>query len=846
MLGLDPRRAVTGRHFSRSEPLLSGCAHLGLLRPMLAGLVIFASIIGTFLTASPAHAVPNTGTGGVFVPASGRLLDTRVSPNTAMTAGTWRTIQIAGQSGLPADGIGAVVLAAAAVNMTGQGHLYGRPDDSADSTLIMIYDGGGLGTTENAASLAVAADGTIQIETTTTADVVLDLEGYYTSNEDGTAPGGFVPVAGTRIVDSRTGLGVPHATIGSDQSVTVQVAGNAGIPADASGIAANFIAISSDINGYITPYAAGSPKPTRSLNYPGGVVTSLTAQVALSSDGKLTVSNHGGIIDLVIDIQGYFTSAPGGGALFTPASGRLYDTRVSPNSAVGANSVRAIPIAGVSGMPTMGSGMIAVVVVLTAIKSTSDHENTTVWADGAPEPETTGINSTDATIRTNTITVPLGANGKIDLANNSASPTDYVIDLEGWYINPVAPTITCPQPYSAGRWTTGVPSTPISCNVHMPNTGDSSGTLDVSVNGDDPVETMLSASAATDYSLSVPAVAGWYDIDAASNYAGDVGGDTHYEFGLNNGTPSVLTAAVEAANPEGFENLAGDATATAAVAGQVSAGDQVDGTATAADDATTGVTITSSAQTSTDPDTGDTTTIPASTVGLQLPFASTASSAQTESPGIVSYDNGNGSATLAVLKRDTSVQVNTIITNATAPTSYSYRLSLPAGSSPTLDADGSVSITDSADNLIGGISPAWARDANGVSVPTHYILNGTTLTQVVDTSGVHAYPVVADPWLGKALIKKTVWSYAYKSDPRLKVYPTTWGRVFSGPALWNRQWSEVIAKTTSYKARANTTDMKEQFECHLSLAAELWKSSYNLDTVLHRTSLAAYISHKCN
>lgn len=50
------------------------------------------------------------------------------------------------------------------------------------------------------------------------------------------------------------------------------------------------------------------------------------------------------------------------------------------------------------------------------------------------------------------------------------------------------------------------------------------------------------------------------------------------------------------------------------------------------------------------------------------------------------------------------------------------------------------------------VLPAWARDANGVAVSTHFALKGNKLVQYVDhrQPGV-AYPVVADPkfaWMG--------------------------------------------------------------------------------------------------
>lgn len=54
----------------------------------------------------------------------------------------------------------------------------------------------------------------------------------------------------------------------------------------------------------------------------------------------------------------------------------------------------------------------------------------------------------------------------------------------------------------------------------------------------------------------------------------------------------------------------------------------------------------------------------------------------------------------------------------------------------------------------------WATDGNGRPVPTHYEIQGTTLTQVVEhRGGRFAYGIVADPsffWWAKNIVKCTV------------------------------------------------------------------------------------------
>lgn len=824
----------TSLHVPRSRTRSIAAAALGAL-----------ALIGSLLVATPAQALNDTGTGGVFVPATGRILDTKSNIggyNTPMPAKTWRTVTVAGLAGVPDDGtVGAVSVVATVADISAQGQLYGRPNEDVPTTMMGIYGGEDKQNTSFSAVLAVNSDGTIQVQAETTSRLILDVQGYYTANTDGTAPGGFVPSNGKRIVDTRSGLGATKATVASGKSIDVQVTGTAGVPAGASGVIVNLIAVNTtDSVGYLTPYATGASRPANSFNYAGSVPTSMQAQVQLSASGKITIYNANSTTNIVVDVQGYFTAAGQGGAVFTPGAGRAYDTRTGSRTPLGNNETRSIQIAGVAGVPVMGSGINAVVLTLTALKSTAGSGNATVWADGTTRPNTTSINFDQTTIRTNTITVPLGSNGKVAL-NNVADVTNYVIDVQGWYINPVAPKITCPNPYSAGSWSDAVPTTDIMCTVSMPATGDDAGMLIADVNGHDTIEQDMSAAGTSTLAFVVHPAPRWYDISATSSYSGGTGGETHYEFGLNASKPSALVAAVQAANPEGFEDLANDATMSSGIAASTTTSGSSDDSAVIATAPSDGVTISAPAQSTPDPETGQTTTVPASTVAMGLPFASQASAALVEAAGVVSYDNANFSSTLAVLKADSSVQVNTVIANANAPTSYVYPLTIPQGAAATLQPDGSVIVTAADGYPIGGIAPAWAKDAAGAAVSTHYELDGTLLTQVVSPSPGTSYPVVADPYMGAKVIDHVKWVSRDKRGKTLFVYPTPWGRSMSGLDSANRAgWAEVVKKAPS----ANTTNMWWQYECHSYFA--WWKPSWNLDSFVRRSSYNDSVRHLCN
>jgi hypothetical protein len=526
------------------------------------------ALVGSLLVAVPAQALNDTGTGGVFTAATGRILDTAKGTggfSTPMEAGKYRTIKVTGLAGVPDDGsVGAVSLNATVGTAPGYGTLFGRPDADTSRTSMLIYNGNTGEYVSNTATVAVGADGTIQIMAETSARVILDVQGYYTANTDGTAAGGFVPVAGKRFVDTRSGLGAPKATIAPGKSVDIQVTGTNDVPVGASGAVVNLIAINStSSDGNLTPYATGSTKPLNSLHYTPSATTSIQAQVALSADGKMTIANSSSTINLVIDLQGYFTAAGQTGAVFTPGTGRAYDSRATGNTILGKNETRSIQIAGTAGVPVMGSGITAVVLTLIVSHGGSDGR-AAVWADGATKPDTTSINFQADEIRTNTVTVPLGANGKISL-NNVADATNYVIDVQGWYADPATPGITCNNGAAAGSWGAAKQSadSPVKCTVSAPAASATDQTLAITANGMPLGEVPLDAATATQAVVELPALSGAVTVRASISDAASELRAAEYSFGIGDWTKAEIIPTT----PDG--NVVDPAVALGAVSGDL-------------------------------------------------------------------------------------------------------------------------------------------------------------------------------------------------------------------------------------------------------------------------------------
>lgn len=227
---------------------------------------------------------------------------------------------------------------------------------------------------------------------------------------------------------------------------------------------------------------------------------------------------------------------------------------------------------------------------------------------------------------------------------------------------------------------------------------------------------------------------------------------------------------------------------------------------------------------------------------IALPFADDAAQAEVLQDGVVAYDNGNGSVTAPVLKSDGSLQIVTVIDGPSAPSRYDYTLSIPVGGRIEALDNGALQLLDQGGGFIGGIAPAWATDADGNAVNTHYEVAGLTVTQVVEHSESDSYPIVADPYLGLQMVQSTAWT---TRDPRgrtLVVTPTGWARAFGGAYLAGVYgWPEVESQQPSVRGNSQ---MQWQYICHQQFA--FFKSTWNLDTWVRRGSYLDSVSHSCN
>ena len=257
------------------------------------------------------YAAP-TGTAGRYTalpPA--RLVDTRLT--TKVGAQGTVVVPVLGRSGVPSAGVSSVLVNLTATEADGDGYLTAFASGTVrPGTSDLNVERRGS-TSSNLAIVPVGADGAIAVFSQRGAHVVVDIAGYY---GDATAKGGgsglFVPVAPTRVVDTRSGVGAPTGALDIGGSLEVTLAGVGGVPAfGASSVVVNVTAVEARRDGFVTVYPTGRPASaatetsTVNVDVAGQTVPNLTA-ATLGTGGRVNVYSQAGG-HLLMDVAGWFT-----------------------------------------------------------------------------------------------------------------------------------------------------------------------------------------------------------------------------------------------------------------------------------------------------------------------------------------------------------------------------------------------------------------------------------------------------------------------------------------------------------------------------------------------------------
>ena len=380
--------------------------------------------------------VTASGTGAAYTALSPtRILDTRLTDAT-LGPQTTLALRVVGLSGVPTAAT-AVALNVTVTDTTTASFLTVYPTGEA-TPLISSLNWTAGETRANLVVVPVGSGGSVTFYNDSgCTDVVVDLQGYF-SVPAGTGMGEYVPLSPSRIADTRPGSGEPYAgdTLRSAQSLDIQVTGMGGIPA--SGVSAavlNVTATDTTAAGFLSIYPQGQPNPgTSTLNWSPGLTVAARVLVRVGSSGQITVYNSTGSTDVVVDVDGYFTTgttSAAGASLFYPLSPtRVLDTR-AVGGTLGPGRYLSERFAGLAGV---AQGASAILVNLTATNTSADSFFTIAPTQGGPS--TSDLNWTAGNTVANLAIPTLNSSGDASLYNDQGS-TDAVIDLFG-YFQPVS------------------------------------------------------------------------------------------------------------------------------------------------------------------------------------------------------------------------------------------------------------------------------------------------------------------------------------------------------------------------------------------------------------------------
>ncbi|MEO3747645.1 hypothetical protein [Plantactinospora sp. B5E13] len=245
--------------------------------------------------------------------------------------------------------------------------------------------------------------------------------------------GDYVPLAGTAaVLDTRNGVGAAKGLRGPASTTTFQVLGVGGVPTTGvSAVLVRLAVLKPTAATWLHLWPAGTSRPTGTMISAGvGEQLSNTAVVKVGSNGKVSVYNNGGQTDIVVDVQGYFTSVPGstGGGFVPVAHARLIDTRSGLGTATGKIA------AGASRTVTLTGGVVPAGAAAAFVNVIVPGASATGWLTVAPTGGTARPLMNHETGSTQSAAVvKLSTKGQVTIANKGSTAVDVVVNVEGYY-----------------------------------------------------------------------------------------------------------------------------------------------------------------------------------------------------------------------------------------------------------------------------------------------------------------------------------------------------------------------------------------------------------------------------
>lgn len=410
-----------------------------------------------------AHAAGGLGAGGEYHPlAPTRIYDTRApgintTPGpitTSIASGTGGTadVTVLGLGGVPADAASvlAVAVSITVVNPSRQGYLQVYPTGSAAGTSsVLNYEAGQ--NVPNLSVLTVGAGGKITVKLVTTAlgtaDVLVDVFGWFSTSSFATSGARLIPVAPGRIYDSRDAAFNPSTSpLGQRTTIKVPIRGADSLnpnvtdvvpnSPDVVGVVLNVTGIN-DQPGSVGTFVSVLPEDpsgevtTSNLNLAAGQVkANLVIVPVTNADGAIRIYNNTGNTHIAVDVVGYMlanqdASTRLGRVVPLTAPFRAFDTRdanfgnvqLGPAQAETWSFSQFVGSVTLAGTPV--GNQIALIGNLTGTGLTSTGATYfTLYPDDATKPNASNINVTQGANIPNMAVVKLGADDGIKAYNN--------------------------------------------------------------------------------------------------------------------------------------------------------------------------------------------------------------------------------------------------------------------------------------------------------------------------------------------------------------------------------------------------------------------------------------------
>ncbi len=378
------------------------------------------------------------GQGGRYTPLTpARILDTRDGTGGIagpIGSGATVQVQVTGQGGVPFDGVSAVAVNVTATQPTAAGFLTLYPN-GGPLPLASNLNFTPAKTVANLVVVKVGTGGKVSMFNYAGAtEVIVDVAGWFSASGSANA-GRYTAVPPARILDTRDASG-GGVRLGAGASLDLQVSGRGGVPAaGAAAAVVNATATGTTATSFLTVYPTGEARPAVSnLNFGAGETVANRVMAKLGTGGKVTVYNHSGSTDVVVDVGGWFSDASLAGTtgLYTAlAPARILDTRDATGGIagpLGAGSTAEVQVTGRGGVPATG---VSAVVLNATITQPAGAGWLTISPAGTPTPLASDLNYIGGETRPNLVVVGLGPGGRLNLFTLAAGHV--IFDVAGWF-----------------------------------------------------------------------------------------------------------------------------------------------------------------------------------------------------------------------------------------------------------------------------------------------------------------------------------------------------------------------------------------------------------------------------